>query len=103
MPYYKKTEYNLLGYEKSNYKYKKYNAILENKKTNKIIKIPFGDKRYQHFKDTTGLGLYSNLDHNDKARRKNYRARHGAIKLKSGKLAYLDTEQPSYYSYKYLW
>jgi hypothetical protein len=57
----------------------------------------------EHYKDSTGLGLYSHLDHNDPKRRISYRKRHGAIKLKSGKLAVLDPEQPAFYSWRWLW
>lgn len=39
--------------------------------------LSFGDSRYQHYKDTTPLKLWSHLDHNDEERRKNYYARHG--------------------------
>lgn len=31
-------------------------------------KVHFGDKRYEHYKDTTGLGKYSHLNHNDNKR-----------------------------------
>lgn len=37
--------------------------------------LHFGDKRYQHFRDT--IGHYSHLDHRDNKRRKAYYARHG--------------------------
>lgn len=48
-------------------------------------------------------GMEDYLIHNDKLRRERYRKRHAAIKLKSGKLAYLDKKQPSYYAYRILW
>jgi hypothetical protein len=60
-------------------------------------------KGYQHYKDSTGLGLYSDLDHLDEARRKRYRERHSKILLKDGTPAYKNKEQPSYYSYNFLW
>lgn len=63
----------LLAFEKGKYP-KKYNAILE--ENGKIKKISFGDQRYQQFKDSTPLKLYSNLDHNDLKRRENYYKRH---------------------------
>jgi hypothetical protein len=52
-------------------KNKKYRVILSNGKT-----IDFGDKRYEQYRDTTPLKLYSNLDHNDKKRQMRYYSRH---------------------------
>jgi hypothetical protein len=86
---------------KSNAKFKKYSVYVM--KNGKKKKINFGDVRYQHFKDRTPLKLYSKLDHNDKERRKRYLKRAKGIKLKNGKLAYLDKNQPNYYAVKYLW
>lgn len=57
----------------------------------------------QQFKDSTGLGLYSKYDHGDKKRRDAYRARHKAIKLKDGTLAYKNKNSASYWSYNFLW
>ena len=34
--------------------------------------IHFGDSRYEQFRDSTPLKLYSYLDHKDKERRRNY-------------------------------
>ena len=95
MPYPKK-EYKLLRFEKSKARNKKYTAIIENKKTGKIKKINFGDSRYEHYKDSTGLNIYSNLDHNDSKRRKRYRERH---KIHLDKSFY----SPAYFSWFYLW
>ena len=58
-------EYKLINFEKSLTRNKKYNAILQNKSNGKLVKIPFGDNRFEQFKDSTGLGLYSNKDHGD--------------------------------------
>ena len=79
-------------------KNKKYSVITPSGK-----KIHFGNKNYQHYKDSTGLGIYSHLDHKDKKRRTSYQARHKAILKKDGKPAYKDRESPSYYSYNFLW
>jgi len=57
--------------------------------------IHFGDKRYQHYKDTTGLGVYSALDHGDSERRKKYKTRHAKTLVKK--------YTPSWYSWNYLW
>ena len=72
-------EYKLLGFEigKGN---KKYTALLKEKKTGKIKKISFGDKRYQQYEDKV-LKKYSHLNHYDEKRRSNYRSRHKNDKL----------------------
>lgn len=85
-------------FEVSNRENKKYKVITPSGKT-----VHFGDKRYEQYKDTTPLKAYSNLNHNDEERRKQYRARHSAVKTKDGTPAYKDPEKPSYYAYKYLW
>lgn len=85
-------------FRKSKTKFKKYDVL-----TPRGRWIPFGDIRYKHYKDSTPLKLYKRLDHNDPERRRRYRARHKQIKLKDGTPAYLDKEQPSYYSWNFLW
>lgn len=55
--------------------YKKYKVELY-VKGEKIKTIQFGDKRYEHYKDSTPLKLYTNLNHLDKERRKRYKNRH---------------------------
>ncbi len=87
--------YRLLGFEQSNTQNKKYDAILQNKTTKAIKKVPFGDVRYQQYRDSTPLKLYKHLNHNDKERRRLYRARHEkdmSNKFSSG-----------YFSSKFLW
>ena len=96
MVYYSKSIYKLIGYRKSRTKNKMYDAILQHKKDGKQIIIPFGDKRYQNYRDITGLNLYPRLIHNDKNRRRLYRARHKVF-LKEGFYS------PSYFSYNILW
>ena len=59
--------FSLLGFEVGRGN-KKYNALLKEKKTGKIKKISFGDKRYQQFEDKA-LKVYSHLNHYDKKRR----------------------------------
>ena len=73
----------------------KYTAIINNKRIN------FGDKRYQQYHDK--IGLYKDLDHNDKQRRANYRRRHSAIRTKLGKRAIDIKYSPAWFSYHYLW
>ena len=96
MVYYPKSEYKFVRFEKSNTKHKKYDAIIKNKLNDREKRLPFGDVRYQHYKDSTGLKLYSYLDHNDVNRRRLYRARHKQF-IKDG------YHSPSFYSYYYLW
>jgi hypothetical protein len=88
-------EWSLAGFNKSTNKNKKYDACLIHKESNKVKLVPFGDKRYEHYKDTTGNGTWSHLDHNDKERRKRYRARH--------KNDNLDCYSAGYFSFHYLW
>jgi len=93
MVYYPKKEYELLGFEKSHLPSKKYNGILQNKLTKRIVKVPFGASTYSQYFDK--LGLYSSLNHLDEKRRTNYLNRHkGDINL-----AY----SPSFFSREYLW
>lgn len=66
---------------------KKYYALVNNKK------VYFGDIRYQHFYDK--MGYYNNLNHNDKERRRLYKARHQKT---SKKIA-----SPSWFALKVLW
>ena len=60
---------------KSNKKNKKYVAdvIIDNKL---YENVNFGDLRYEHYRDSTPLKLYSHLDHNDLQRKINYHKRH---------------------------
>jgi serine protease inhibitor ecotin len=98
MTYYDITKYKFIKFKQSDKKKpgKKYMAILENKKTNRIVKVHFGDKKYQQYKDSTGLGLYSHLDHKDKKRRDAYRKRHKGF-LRRGYYS------PGMFSYRFLW
>ena len=59
---------------------KKYTAYIKNKKTKKIRKIHFGDKRYQQYKDRTPLQLYKNKNHGTRKRMQNYYSRHSGTK-----------------------
>ena len=87
--------YQLLGFEKSRTRYKKYDALLKNKRDGSIKRVPFGDARYPQYKDKVPLALYKDKDHGDPKRRMRYRARHNGEdknKFSSG-----------YFSWKYLW
>lgn len=86
--------YTHIGFAKSSTKNKKYDAILKNKETGRLKKVPFGQLPYQQFYDSTGLNLYSHLNHGDKTRRRLYYNRHGMnAPLFSSK----------YFSHKFLW
>jgi len=89
---------NKLKFEKSKSKNKKYSVITPSGK-----KINFGDKRYEQFEDTTGLGLYSHLDHKDKKRKESYCSRAMGIKNKNNKFTYNDPASANYYSVRLLW
>ena len=85
-------------FEKSTRKGKKYMV-----RSPKGKLIHFGSSSMGQFRDSTGLGLYSHLDHNDKERRKRYLARAKGIKDKNGNLTWKDKESANYYSIRYLW
>ena len=94
MPLYPKANYTFLRFERSHIEGKKYDAILKNKSTGREVKVPFGAKGYQQFKDRA-LGLYRSQDHGDTTRRARYIARHS----RDINTAY----SPSWFSLKYLW
>jgi len=94
-------DYVLVGFERSKVRGKKYDAILRRKKTQKrgqqmhTRRVPFGAVGYEQFKDSTGKGLYTHVNHGAPKRRRNYRTRHNGEnkrKFSSG-----------YFSWKYLW
>lgn len=82
------------NYEKSNRKNKKLFTIVNGKE------VHFGDIRYQHFKDKTGI--HSNLNHNDKERRKNYLTR-SANQKANGKLTKDNPMSANYHARRVLW
>jgi hypothetical protein len=95
---YLKTEYRLIGFEKSKRAGKKYDALLQHKKTGKIVRVPFGAVGYETYSDKTGLGLYNT--HNDKVRLNAFRNRfRKLIKNKDYNRYY----SPIWFSNQYLW
>ena len=84
-----------IRFERSKKKGSKYDAIIEDKVTKRQQRVPFGDIRYQHFFDSTGLKLYSRLDHNDPKRRAAYKARHENTRHKKF--------SSSWYADRFLW
>jgi hypothetical protein len=95
MPY-EMSKYRLTGFEKSNKKNKKYDAILKSKENGKIYKVSFGDNRYENYADKTGLDAYPHLLHGDKERRRLYRMRHEKD-IKDG------IYSPGFFAWHYLW
>lgn len=85
-------DWNLIKIEVSTNPKKKYDAFLENKKTNKIKKISFGARGMDQYYDK--IGFYFANDHLNKERRKNYYARHGRKAVKYS---------PLWFSHNYLW
>jgi hypothetical protein len=85
-------KYILLRFEKGTNN-TKYNAVLQNKITKREKRVPFGDVRYQHYKDL--IGLYTDLNHLNKKRRESFKARHGD----NAKFKY----SSAWFSLNYLW
>ncbi len=79
-------------------KHKKYSVMSPTGRT-----IHFGDKKYGHYKDTTPIKHYTNLDHLDEMRRERYLNRALKIRDKEGNLTYNNPESPNYYALRYLW
>jgi len=88
-------DYNFIKFQKSHLSGKKYDAVLKNKKTERLKLVPFGDVNYNQYKDTTGLGLYTNKNTLDKKRRDLYRKRH------QGELE--NKYSSGYFSLRFLW
>ena len=86
-----------MQFKKSTRKGKKYMVVVDGKT------IHFGDSSMHQFKDSTGLGLYTHLNHNDEKRRASYLARAKGIKNRQGELTWKDKNSANYYSVKYLW
>ena len=82
------------NYERSDKKFKKLKVKVGDRT------IHFGDIRYKHFKDKTGL-LPKSLNH--EKRRKNYLTRSGGIKDKDGKLTASNPLSPNFHARKVLW
>ena len=96
MVYYKKSDHKIFGFQKSKTTGKMYDALLLKTGSPKLIRVPFGDNSMGNYQDKTGLNLYPHLIHNDKKRRKSYRARHKGY-LKDGYYS------PSWFSWSLLW
>lgn len=86
-----------MRFEKSNRKNKKYKVYYNGEW------IHFGHAFSEQFRDSTGLGLYSHLNHYDKERRRLYRARASKIVDKNGRLTYKNPMSANYWAYNFLW
>jgi hypothetical protein len=93
----KKYSIQQMEIEKSTRKHKKYMVRYQNKW------IHFGDTRYQQYKDSTPLRLYSHLNHGDQYRRELYLKRATKIVNQQGQLTCTDKNSPNYYSIHFLW
>ena len=87
---------------------KKYTAFVKNKKTKKVRKIHFGDRRYQQYKDRTKLGLYKYKNHGTRKRMQNYFSRHSGTKKRGNAIKKEKRKSRGFYtpkilSHKYLW
>jgi len=80
---------------------KKYDAFIK-QKNGKIKKISFGARGYTQFKDQTGLNYYTNLDHNDIKRRRNFLKRMTNEKYKKDALRVALNNNNGEISAKYL-
>ena len=98
--YYSKKNYTFKGFRKSKTKTAKYDAILERNDDNKLFFMPFGSKINTQYQDTTGLGLYSHLDNNDKKKRLLFRKRFQKLKDKQD---WNKGYTRLYFSYNFLW
>lgn len=92
---YPPSEYTFVKFVKATTS-KKYFAILRNKKTKGEVRVGFGLKGYQQYKDKA-LGSYSKLDHGDAKRREAYRKRHSGEGDASKKYS------PGWFAWHYLW
>lgn len=93
-----------IRFEKSPLINKKYRAYVDIGGVGNPKIVDFGSAYHKHYRDQTGLGLWSHFDHGDDKRRENYRKRHGKIMNKTeGKLAHKVKFSPSWFSWHYLW
>ena len=90
------TEYNEIDIIKSKNPQKKYTAIIQDNKMNKIY-VDFGDITKPHFRDSTKLKLYSRLDTN------NENTRHLFYNEISKRGVYIKKFSPLYFMAKYLY
>ena len=93
---YSKKEYSFVRFERSKNPKKKYDGVLRNNLTKREVRVSFGARGYEQYFDRTGLGYFTKDNHEDKVRRKSYRARHKGF-LKPGFYT------PANFSWEFLW
>ncbi len=83
-------------------------VIVKSNRKNKKLKvfhngkwIHFGDSRYEHYKDKTGI--WTDLDHMDENRRKSYLKRAKGIRDKKNRRTWKNKNSPNYWSVRVLW
>ena len=86
----------------------KYDYFISDKPSKKLYtvvdnkKVYFGDSKYDHFKDKTGL-LAKASNHLDQKRKDAYLARSSKIKDKDGNLTINDPTSPNWHATRILW
>lgn len=96
----------LVRIEKSPNAKKKYRAVIQ--RAGREFSVDFGARGYSQFRDSTGLGIYSRLDHGNRARRRNYFMRHSGVPTKAAAMRVENAKSPGKWtpkklSHKYLW
>ena len=74
--------FRLLKFTRSKSMFNKYDAILQDKITLKTGRVPFGNSRMGHYRDDTGLKIYSKMDNRNEKQRTEYLKRHEDTRLK---------------------
>lgn len=88
------SRYMLRGFRISKKANRKYDAILSDKYGTHVY-IPFGDIRYEHYKDSTPDTKFDFLNNFDERRKKRYYKNHAK--------EYNNKYSPGYFSLVYLW
>lgn len=81
--------------------------LMKSKVKGKRFAVKYNNKIINFGLDNPSIGTYFDLKKVDPElandRRKQYRARHGVIKLKNGSLAYKDKNSPAFWAWHVLW
>ena len=83
--------FRFIKFQKARDPKKKYEAVIEDVKTRERQRVPFGSSIHDQYRDSTGLKLYSRVDHNDEKRRQNYLARHEKTRHKKWSASWLSS------------